>query len=90
MHLDNPFLTKLTRKCGSWAYSSPELLLNQSYNEVLLGEQKIDVFGVAIIVFIFISGRHPFQKPGQPELLATDKRRHISCDWDFGEGVFSE
>jgi serine/threonine protein kinase len=88
--MDNPFLTKLNRKCGSWAYSSPELLLNQSYNEVAAPHQKIDVFGVAIIVYFFISGRHPFQRPDQPELLATDKRRHISCDWEFGDGVFSE
>lgn len=32
--LDNPFVSQLKRRCGSWAYAAPELLKRENYSDV--------------------------------------------------------
>jgi calcium/calmodulin-dependent protein kinase I len=40
--------------CGSLAYTAPEVLLRRGYS------YPVDVYGVGVMLFILVTGRHPF------------------------------
>lgn len=81
-HIDNPFIMKLSHRCGTLGYMSPEQLRRDKYNEVVGSNQSVDIFGLAVVAYFLIHGRHPFIEPGSPTKQIS-RLRHISCDWDF-------
>ena len=58
-------------RCGSPGYVAPELLSRKAYNN------KVDVFGAGIILFIILSGRAPFCGSGPSEILNRNKECRI-------------
>lgn len=50
--------------CGTWAYAAPEVLSHKPYT------QKVDNWTLGVLMFILLSGYHPFDEYGDmPEPL---------------------
>lgn len=53
----------LIPKCGTVGYVAPEILTENNYNT------KIDIFSIGIIMYILLSGQHPFAGSDTEEIL---------------------
>jgi hypothetical protein len=51
--------------------------------------QTVDMFGVALVTYVLFFRKHPFEELVQGERV-FNKHRHISCDFQFPDGVCSE
>jgi serine/threonine protein kinase len=60
-----------TAKCGSPGYLAPEMLSEKTYSE------KIDVFSAGVVLYIIISGKHPFQASSTDKIL----KKNIECKY---------
>lgn len=65
--------------CGTWAYSAPEMRVKGRPGY----DFKIDIWSVGIIMFIILSGYHPFDPQGTAEpkqVMEATKRGHFEFD----------
>ena len=46
-------------KVGTWTYWAPE-----QANKKTPYDQSVDMWSLGVVLFIMLSGRHPFEKPG--------------------------
>jgi len=53
---------KLSEKQGTWAYWAPEMFGESRY----LGKE-VDMWSLGVILYILLSGRHPFDAPGRSD-----------------------
>eukprot|EP00941_MAST-03F_sp_MAST-3F-sp1_P001256 g1256.t1 len=49
--------------CGTWAYAAPEVK-GQQFNPEKGYTKKVDIWSLGVIVFVLISGYHPFDPEG--------------------------
>ena len=68
---------------------APELIKRESYSEVPQAHQTVDMFGVALVTYVLFFRKHPFEELVQSERV-FNRHRHVSCDFQFPEGVCSE
>lgn len=63
----------LTRVCGTWAYSAPEMAARVGYG------LKFDTWSFGVILFILLSGFHPFDPEGDypPEQVKALARQGL-------------
>mmetsp|Transcript_146266 Transcript_146266/g.354981 ORF Transcript_146266/g.354981 Transcript_146266/m.354981 type:complete len:369 (+) Transcript_146266:87-1193(+) len=63
----------LTRVCGTWAYSAPEMAARVGYG------LKFDTWSFGVIMFILLSGFHPFDPEGDypPEQVKALARQGL-------------
>ncbi|CEP00998.1 unnamed protein product (mitochondrion) [Plasmodiophora brassicae] len=69
--------------CGTWAYCAPEVIEQKPYTSL------VDNWTLGVLMFILLSGYHPFDDFGdlpEPELL----ERIVSCDYSFNDPVWSD
>lgn len=64
-------------KCGSPGYVAPEILFNIRY------DSKIDIFSAGVILYILISGKHPFHARTTRKIL----QRNIKCEFSLHKNV---
>lgn len=68
--------------CGTWAYCAPEVISRKPYT------QAVDAWTLGVLMFILLSGYHPFDVYGEmpePQLLKKIK----DCDYDFEDDVWT-
>ncbi|OMJ79166.1 hypothetical protein SteCoe_20866 [Stentor coeruleus] len=56
-------------RCGSPGYIAPEMLKKCKYNH------KVDIFSAGVILYIIITGQHPFNAKGTENIL----RKNMNC-----------
>jgi len=69
--------------CGTWAYCAPEVLEKIPYT------QEVDCWTLGVLMFILLSGYHPFDVFGdlnEPELMDKIK----DCSYDFDDPVWED
>eukprot|EP01083_Nonionella_stella_P159812 521805_1 len=69
--------------CGTWAYCAPEVIKREPYTPV------VDNWSLGILMFILLSGYHPFDvygELGEAQLM----RRIIRCKFDFDDNVWKD
>jgi len=59
----------MKRACGSPGYAAPEMLMRRQYDE------KIDLFGVGVVMYFALAGKLPFQGSD----LASTLRKNFVC-----------
>lgn len=67
--------------CGTWAYCAPEVISRKPYT------QTVDCWTLGVLMFILLSGYHPFDVYGEmpePQLLKKIK----DCEYDFDDEVW--
>jgi len=68
--------------CGTWAYCAPEVLERKEY------KQEVDCWTLGVLMFILLSGYHPFDVFGdltEPDLMRKIKK----CEYDFEDQVWN-
>jgi serine/threonine protein kinase len=88
-NLGAPVHCTLNAKCGTRSYMSPEVLKKQSYG------YEVDVFAVAIIAYILLTGQHPFLmaehkleghlSPGKKNTNIVSLKRLQYADWQWND-----
>lgn len=63
---------ELTQNCGSIGYIAPEILNHHQYTK------NVDIYGAGIILYILLSGLHPFLSSTHKKTLAKNKIAKIS------------
>jgi len=51
----------LSERQGTWAYWAPEMFTNTRYGK------EVDMWSLGVILYIILSGRHPFDAPGRSD-----------------------
>jgi len=51
----------LSERQGTWAYWAPEMFTNTRYGK------EVDMWSLGVILYIVLSGRHPFDAPGRSD-----------------------
>ena len=80
---------KLRSICGTWAYSAPEMRQRGRPGYGF----KVDMWSVGIIMFIMLSGYHPFDPRGVAEpkrVMADMKKGKFDFNDEAWEGVSSQ
>lgn len=70
--------TMMKRSCGTWAYWAPEILRRQLY------DYSVDLWSVGVILYIMLSGVHPFDPDGQSS-DAQIVERILRAEFTFDE-----
>ncbi|VDP34380.1 unnamed protein product [Echinostoma caproni] len=73
MHLDTT--------CGSLAYSTPEILLGDSYDA-----PKVDIWSLVVILYILVCGRLPFQETNDSKI----RTKIMDCEYTIPYYLSSE
>ena len=66
---------RLTTKCGTPGFIAPEVLDDQPYSV------EADIFSAGIILYMLLSGRHPFLAKNRNHVL----QRNLICKIDYPE-----
>ena len=74
--------TMMKRSCGTWAYWAPEILRRQPY------DYSVDLWSVGVILYIMLSGIHPFDPDGQSS-DAKIVERILRADYTFDPDYFA-
>lgn len=74
--------TMMKRSCGTWAYWAPEILRRQPY------DYSVDLWSVGVILYIMLSGVHPFDPDGQSS-DAQIVERILRADYKFDPEYWS-
>jgi calcium/calmodulin-dependent protein kinase I len=72
----------MKRACGTWAYWAPEILRRQPY------DTSVDLWSVGVILYIMLSGVHPFDPDGQSS-DAQIVERILKADYKFDPEYWS-
>eukprot|EP00948_MAST-09A_sp_MAST-9A-sp1_P003327 g3327.t1 len=77
-------LQPLTAKCGTWAYSAPEVCSGCDYTKGY--DQRIDLWSLGLIAHILLSGYHPFDPDGDrsdKEMMSYIRQGNFEYDDDI-------
>ena len=77
----------LSEKQGTWAYWAPEM-----FAPVGTYGKQVDMWSLGVILYIILSGRHPFDSPGRSDAQMRNciQDAHVSFSHDAWAGVSSD
>jgi len=75
---------RLAKACGTWAYAAPEMAAEHQPGYAF----KYDLWSLGIVLFIMLSGVHPFDQQGALDAVAI-KARIQRGDMDFAAPVWA-
>ena len=77
----------LSEKQGTWAYWAPEM-----FSPVGTYGKQVDMWSLGVILYIILSGRHPFDSPGRSDaqMRSCIQDAHVSFSHDAWAGVSSD
>ena len=78
MRRSSPLSQLSLKRCGTPFFISPEILLSKSYDE------KADIWGVGVMVFLLFSGDLSFMGAKQREMykVIISGKYEFDCVWD--------